>query len=77
MTNDINKEVFRKLYYFFEEQRPVHFKDKDGIFYNGFIIDLSEEKYTMVLKERVKGTMPILLECIRPDSIREFKEVKE
>lgn len=73
MTDDKNNEIFRKLFYFFEKQIPVHFKDKDEIFYNGYIIDLSEEKNIIVLKERIKGTMPILLECIKSDSIRKME----
>lgn len=68
---------YRKLIYFFENKIQIHFNDLDHIFYNGLIIDLSEDKLTMVLKERVKGTIPILLENIIPHSIKELKEVKE
>jgi len=71
----INQDTFRKLFYFFENKIKVHFKDLDGIFYNGIILDLNEEKMTMVLVENVKGTMPILLEFINSNSIREFTEV--
>lgn len=67
---------YRKLLYFFENKVKVHFKDLDNIFYNGLILDLSEEKLTMVLQERVKGTMPILLEFVKPESIIEFREVE-
>ena len=78
MTNDkITNDTFRKFLYFFENKIKVHFKDLDNIFYNGLILDLSDEKQTMVLAENVKGTMPILLEFIKPDSIREFTEVGE
>ena len=70
MINDKNAyDSYRKLLYFFKNQIEVHFKDFDDIFYNGFIIDLSEDKLTLVLNERVKGTIPILLEFINPDSI--------
>ena len=77
MTKDkIAEESYRKLVYFFENKIKVHFKDLDEIFYNGLIIDLNEYKKTIVLDERVKGMMPILLEFINPDSIRKF-EVRE
>jgi len=78
MTKDkIAKDSFRKLIYFFKNKIKIHFKDMDNIFYNGLIIDLNENKLTMVLDETIKGTMPILLECINPESIRKFKEVRE
>ncbi len=68
--------MYRKLIYFFENNLKVHFKDLDKIFYNGIIVDLNETKQTLVLNERVRGTIPILLECINPDSIEKFKEMK-
>ena len=71
----IAQDSYRKLHYFFENKIKVHFKDFDEIFYNGIIIDLNKEKFTMVLAEHIKGTMPILLECVNPDSIREYTEV--
>jgi len=77
MTKDkIANDSYRKLIYFFENKIEIHFKDFDEIFYNGLIIDLNEDKKTMVFKERIKGMMPILLEFINPDSIRQF-EVRE
>ena len=78
MTKDkIAKESLRKLHYFFENQIKIHFKDFDEIWYNGLIIDLSEEKLTMVLKEDFRGTIPILLENVNPDSIVKFREKEE
>jgi len=77
MKNEVGEMNYRKLIYFFENKIQIHFNDLDHIFYNGLIIDLSEDKLTMVLKERVKGTIPILLENIIPHSIKELKEVKE
>jgi hypothetical protein len=75
--NDIGQRNYRQLLYFFENKIKIHFKDFDGVWYNGEIIDLNEEKLTMVLRERIKGTMPLLLEFINPDSITEFREVSE
>jgi hypothetical protein len=78
MTNDKNAhESYRKLLYFFENKIKVHFKDFDEIFYNGLLLDLNENKSTMVLAERVKGIMPFLLENIKPDSIRKMEEERE
>ncbi len=77
MKNEIGKKVYRKLLYYFKNNLKVHFKDLDTIFYNGLILDLNEEKLTLVLRERVRGEIPILLECINEDSISKFKEVWE
>ena len=77
MTNEIGQEVYRKLLYFYEKKIYVHFKDVDDIFYNGLILDLNEDKLTLVLAERVRGEIPILLEFINPNSIESFKELVE
>lgn len=74
MTNEIGLEVYRKLIYFFNNNLKVHFKDTNEIFYNGLILDLNESKLTLVINERVRGTIPILLEHINPNTIEEFKE---
>jgi hypothetical protein len=73
MRNEKGERNYRKLLYYFQNQIWVHLKDLDGIFYNGLIIDLSEDKLTMVLQERIKGAMPVLLEMIDEDSITTFK----
>lgn len=75
MTNEIGLEVYRKLLYFFDNKLKIHFKDFNEIFYNGTILNLSEEKLTMVFDERVRGVIPILLECINPNSIAKFEEL--
>lgn len=74
MTNETGKRNYRKLFYYFDKGLKVHFKDLDNIFYNGVILDLNENKLTLVLRERIKGVIPILLEHINPESIQEFKE---
>lgn len=76
MKNEIGQRNYRKLLYYFENKIQIHFKDLDGIFYNGLILDLNEEKLTLVLKERVRSEIPLLLEFINPNSITKFK-VKE
>ena len=78
MTYDkIAGDAYRKFLFFFENKIKVHFKDLDEIFYNGLILDLDFEHKTMVLAERVKGEMPILLEMVNPESIRKFEEKGE
>ena len=77
MRNEIGERNYRKLLYYFKNYIVVHFTDMDKIFYNGIILDLDEEKLTMVLMERIKGEMPFLLECINEDSICKFKEEGE
>jgi len=72
MMDDIGQMNFRKLVYFFENKIPIHFNDIDHIFYNGLILNLDEEKLTMVLKERVRGIIPFVLETIIPHSIKEM-----
>ena len=75
MTNEIGDINYRKLIYFYENKISVHFKDADDIFYNGLILNLNREKYILILNERVKGNLPIALEDIKSDSIREFIEI--
>jgi len=77
MRDDVGQEVYRKLLYYFENNIPVHFTDLDEVFYNGLILDLSESKHTLVIRERLNGELPILLECIKPSSISTFKEKVE
>ena len=78
MTKDkIAKDSYRKLIYFFENKFKIHFKDFDEVFYNGLILDLNESKQTLVLQERVRGTIPLLLEFLNENSIEEFKERRE
>ena len=76
MTNETGQRNYRKLLYFYENKIKIHFKDLDNIFYNGLILDLNENKLTMVLQERIKGSIPILLEFINPNSITKFEEEK-
>ena len=77
MRDDIGERNYRILLYYFEKKIKVHFKDLDEIFYNGLILDLNEKKLTLVLRERVKGEIPFLLENIKEDSISKFREVGE
>ena len=77
MTNETGKMNYRNLLYYFENKIKIHFKDLDNIFYNGLIIDLNEDKLTMVFHERVRGEIPFLLENINTNSIAKFKERDE
>jgi hypothetical protein len=74
MTNDkMTQDTYRKLKYFFDNKIDVHFKDFQNIFYNGTIIDLDEKNASLVLNERVKGMLPILLEHINSMTIFKFE----
>ena len=78
MNNELGNKVYRKLLYFFENKIPIHFSLYAGGWKNGLILDLSEEKLTLVLKEFVEGELPFLCEDIILDSIKSFKkEVKD
>jgi len=77
MINETGYKNYRTLLYYFKNKILVHFKDLDNIFYNGLILELNEQKLTLVLRERVKGEIPFLLEDINPDSINKFREVGE
>jgi hypothetical protein len=77
MRNDLGERNYRILLYYFENKIKVHFKDLDEIFYNGLILDLNENKLTVVLQERMKGELPFLLENIKENSISKFKELGE
>jgi len=73
MNNEIGKQVYRKLLYFFENKLDVHIVLTDNSWHNGKIIDLSETKLIMVLDEFVEGKLPILLEKVIPDLIKEYR----
>ena len=77
MNNELGKQVYRKLSYFFENKIPIHFSLNSGGWKNGIILDLSETKLTLVLKEFVEGELPFLLENINLDSIKPFREKEE
>ncbi len=77
MNNEIGKNVYRKLVYFFENKMPIHFTLKYGGWKNGIILDLNEKKLTLVLKEFVEGEMAFLLEDINIESIKKFMEKGE
>ena len=77
MNNELGKQVYRKLIYFYEKKILVHFSLNSGGWKNGEIIDLDEEKLTLVLKENVEGELPFLLEDIKLDSIKQFREKGE
>jgi len=76
--NEYGRRVYRKLLYFSERGQAVHFTASEtGAFYNGIILDLNEDKLTMVLKEFKFGEIPFLLEDINEDSIAAYTSKKE
>jgi hypothetical protein len=69
-------QVYRKLIYYYENKISVHFSLCDGRGWkNGDILDLSEKKLTVVLKEFREGELPFLCEEIKLESIAPYKEV--
>ena len=77
MNNELGKQVYRKLTYFYENEILVHFSLNSGGWKNGKIIDLNEKKLTLILKENVEGELPFLCEEIKINSISKFKEKGE
>jgi len=75
MINENKKglRIYRKLLYYFENKIPIHVNSIFG-FRNGMILDLNEEKLTVVIDD-IKEAAPILLEDIFEDSIDKFKEI--
>ncbi len=77
MENELGKQVFRKLVYFNENGIPIHFSLISGGWKNGKIINLDEDKLTLILDEFVEGELPFLLENIDVNSIVKFREKGE
>ena len=55
----------KKLEFFNKSKTKIHVICFDGIFYNGYIYDLTSEKDLMVFKDDKLGSVPILFEEIR------------
>lgn len=70
-------QAYRKLEYFYKNKKPIHFCLMKGGWKNGLIIDLNENKLTLVLKEFVEGVLPFLLEDIDSNTIEEYREKGE
>ena len=64
MNNEQGLKVYRKLIYFKKNNLPIHFTLYSGGWKNGYIIDLNEEKLTLVLEEFEEGMLPFVLEEI-------------
>jgi hypothetical protein len=71
------KQVYRKLEYFYKNEIPIHFCLVRSGWKNGKIIDLNEDKLTLVLKEFKEGVLPFLLEDIDVNTIEAFKKEGE
>lgn len=61
----------RKLEFFFKGKNKLHISC-DGIFYNGYIFDLTSEKDLMVFTDDKLGNVPILFEEI--ERVEPFRE---
>lgn len=69
----IGTEAYRKFKYFYDNEILVHFCLLKGGWKNGLILDLNEDKLTLVLKENKEGVLPFLLEEINPDNIEAYR----
>ena len=77
MKDEIGKNVYRNLLYFYKNKIPVHFKTLKDSWHNGIIIDLNEKELTLVLREYLQGEIPFLLEEINPDKISKYRDKGE
>ncbi len=73
MINEKGLRNYRRLLYYKEKHIAVHFDlDNKHEWCNGTILDLDENKLTLVLNEFKKGKYPILLENIKEESIEPY-----
>ena len=72
MINDKGLKNYRNFLYYFKKRIAVHFSLENGEWHNGTVIDINEEKLTLVLMEFKKGELPFLLENIKEESIKPF-----
>lgn len=73
MNYELGTQVFRKLEFLYKNKIPVHFSLVRGGWKNGDILDLSEHKLTVVIKEFKEGILPFLCEEIDFNSIEEYR----
>lgn len=64
----------RKLEFFFKGQTKLHIAC-NGVFYNGYIFDLTSEKDLLVFTDDKLGNVPILFEEI--ERVEPFREKEE
>jgi len=64
--------IYRKLFYYFDNKIEVHINSIYG-FRNGIILDLSEKKGTIVIRDMKGCCTPILLEDIHEENIAEYR----
>jgi hypothetical protein len=76
MIDETTQRIFRKLSWYFENKIPIHVNSIFG-FRNGMILDLSEKKMTVVIKDMKGCCTPLLLEDIYEDSISEYRPPNE
>jgi len=54
----MNDEIQKRCNYFFKEKATVHIKLINGAFYNGIILEISEEEFIIFI-DRYSGELPI------------------
>jgi len=67
---------FKRLEYFFERKVKVHISKKDGISFNGLIVELSDKFF--VIEDRLNGKQFVMFsELEKPIKIFTKREVGE
>ncbi len=78
MTYDNNDEDYRKLEFLKSTSKKLHINviagADEGLFRNGFIIDISLDKRCLVFDDEVLGERPYLFEEIDIKGITFYKE---
>lgn len=73
--NEKNEGIYKLAKYYFSKQIPVHVTLISGKWYNGIIMDVSEDfKDRLVLLDEKFGEMIIFLDRIVEDGIEPRKE---
>jgi hypothetical protein len=71
--NNENNEQRRRAEIFQQRKTIVHISKNNGIFYNGWILEVGSDFF--ILKDKVKGEVMILFsELVKPIEIYEVRE---
>jgi len=74
-TKMVGNDMITKLEFYLENKKQLHISCINGIFYNGYILDLTSNKNLMVFMDKKLGEVPILFEeILRVDPFREKGE---
>jgi len=81
MTEETNDKIYRTLEFFKANGKKVHIKiiagADNGLFRNGFVLDVSPQQRCLIFIDDVLGERPYLFEEVDVNSIVPFREKKE